>query len=389
MSIQDLVSRSLDEIRQNLFDRLTSKQEEYAATGWLPIRLNLNKGIVRGLIELWAWGLWQLYQFLGEILKQAFPDTATGKWLELHCRQVGVSRKAWTKTQGVVYFIRLAAGGNVAIPAGRVVKTKPDGAGNVYRYVTTAAVVLAAGTLEVAVPVEAEEFGAASNATAGQISEIATVIPGVDGVENRADWLTVEGTDEELDEPLRLRYQLAWQSLNGCTKHAYQAWALEVTGVVDVKILDQHPRGQGTLDVLIVGSAGVPTQQLIDAVAANILGTGNDDEKNPINDDVEVRGPTPINIDYAAELELISGDEAAIVAEAENRVRALFAAGPVLAGISRLGVGQDVTQDRLNWAVMLPTVKKINTDFADVAVPEDGLAALHSINITATWAAEE
>ncbi|MDD2853864.1 MAG: baseplate J/gp47 family protein, partial [Desulfuromonadaceae bacterium] len=229
MSIQEQVSKSLDQIRQEMFDRLTSKQEEYAASGWLPIRLNLNKGIVRGLIELWCWGLWQLYQFLAIILTQAIPDSATGLWLDLHCRSVGITRRPQTKATGTIYLTRLAAGGNVPIPAGRVVRTLPDGTGQVFRFVTQTAAVLADGALEVAVTVEAEEYGAAANVSVGQITEIVTVIPGVDAVENRVGWLTTEGTDSETDEPLRLRYQLAWKQLNGCTKYAYQAWALAVT----------------------------------------------------------------------------------------------------------------------------------------------------------------
>lgn len=388
MSIQDLVSKNLDTIRQEMFDRLTAKQEEYALAGWLPIRLNLNKGIVRGLIELWCWGLWQLYQFLALVLIQAFPDQATGVWLELHCRQVNVFRKPATKAAGTVYFCRAVDAGNIAIPAGRVIRTLPDAAGKIYRYVTTAAAVLLAGSLEVAVPVEAEEYGSAANATSGQITEIVTVVPGVDSVENRAAWLTAEGANIEADEPLRLRYQLAWKALNGCTKYAYEAWARQVTGVIDVKILDQHPRGQGTLDVMVVGSAGIPTQGLLDAVTANILGTGNKDEKNPINDNVEIKGPTPVLVDFSAELELIAGVPADIIAEAESRVRALFSTG-VVAGIDNLKVGQDATLDRLKWACMLRGVKRINSGFSDVVVPDDGMAVLNNLVITSIWAAEE
>lgn len=389
MSIHDLVSKSLDTIRQETFDYLTAKQEEYVAKGWLPIRLNLNKGIVRGLIELWCWGLWQLYLFLALVLKQAFPDTATGLWLELHCRQVGISRKEATKAKGTIYFTRAAAGGNVPIQSGRVVRTLPDGTGTIYRFITTEAAVLADGALEVAVAVEAEDYGSGANVTAGQICEIVTVIPGVDAVENRAGWLVTEGVDTEEDEPLRRRYQLAWKALNGCTKYAYEAWALEVTGVIEAKVMDQHPRGQGTIDVLIVGSAGVPTQQLLDAVTANIMGTGNKDEKYPINDDVQIMGPTPVNVNYAAELELTAGTPADIVAEAENRVRALFTVVSSVDGVLPLGVGHDATRDRLNAVAMLPTVKRINTAFADVAVPAAGLAVLQSIAITWVWAGEE
>ena len=390
MSIQELLSRTLDQIRQDMFDRLAAKQQEYAAAGWLPIQLNLNKGIARGLIELWCWGLWQLYQFLAIILAQAIPDSATGLWLDLHCRQVGITRKPATKARFTVYFYRAATVGNVPIPAGRVIRTRPDGTGAIYRYINAAAAIIPDGALEVAVEVEAEEYGAGANASSGQICEISTVIPGVDGVINRIGGLISEGADAETDEPLRLRYQLAWKRLNGCTKYAYQAWALEVTGVSRVKVLDQHPRGEGTVDVLIVGTAGLPTVELIAAVSANILGTGAGDEKIPINDDVQVRGPAAVAVAIEAELELISGDPDVTMATVENRVRALFAAVTTVDGISPLDIGADVTLDRLRWAMMLPNVKRINmiAPVADVAVAGDGLAVIDTLTLTWTWAAE-
>lgn len=391
MSILELVSKSLEQVRQELFDRLTEKQAEYAAKGWLPIRLNLNKGVVRGLIELWAWGLSLLYQFLAEVLKQAFADTATGGWLDLHCKQVGVTRKPKTKTTGTVFFLRAGNAGNVLIPAGRIVKTKPDAAGKVYRYVTLADVVLPDGATEVAVAVEAEEYGQGGNASTGQISEIATVIDGVDTVENRADWLVSEGVDVEDDEALRKRYFLAWQGLSGCTKHAYAAWALEVPGTVAVTVLDQHPRGQGTVDVVIKGAAGMPTQLLIDAVAAKITGTGAGDELAPINDDVLVKGPTPVLVDIVAELELIAGDAVEILAAAEARERALFDSSNPVAGIPAAQIGQDGPIDLLKWPMMGVTgVKRINmtSPAADVVVPADGLMILNSIALSYVWAAE-
>jgi uncharacterized phage protein gp47/JayE len=391
MSILELVSKSLEQVRQELFDRLAEKQEEYAAKGWLPIRLNLNKGIVRGLIELWAWGLYLLYQFLAVVLSQAFPDTATGGWLDLHCKQVGVTRKPATKATGQVHFLRAGSAGNVLIPKGRIVKTKPDAAGKVYRYVTLADVVLPDGAPEVAADVEAEDYGQGANATAGQICEIATVIDGVDGVENRADWLTSEGAAAEDDEALRQRYFLAWQGLNGCTKHAYAAWALDVPGTVAVKVLDQHPRGQGTVDVVIKGAAGLPTQLLIDTVDAKINGTGTEDELAPINDDVLVKGPAPVLVDIVAELELTAGDADEILAAAEARARALFDSSNPIAGILPAQIGQDGPLDLLKWPMMgVGGVKKINltSPAADVAVPADGLMILNSIALSYVWAAE-
>ena len=137
------LSKTIDDIRAGLFARIEQVQDEYAAKGWLPGRLNLNKGVVRGLIELFAWGLWQLYQLLETVHRQAVPLDATGDWLSLHASQIGETRKAATKAVGNILFLRSeTASGNIRIPAGRIVRTRTDGEGNVYRYVTTAVAVL-------------------------------------------------------------------------------------------------------------------------------------------------------------------------------------------------------------------------------------------------------
>lgn len=392
MSIRELLNRSLEEIRQSLFDRIDEKQDEYSAKGWLPIRLNLNKGIVRGLIELWAWGLFQLYQFLAVVLKQAFADTATGPWLDLHCKQVNVYRKSATKARHLIYLLRADSVGNVPILAGRIVKTKPDGLGRVYRFVTLADVVLADGETEVSVNAEAEDYGQSGNVTTGQICEIITSIDGIDSVENRVNSLLIEGADKELDGPLFVRYTLAWQKLNGATKHAYRAWALEVTGVVAAKIIDNHPRGQGTVDVVLKGTAGAPTQSLIDAVDAAINGTGADDELHPINDDVLIKGPVLVQVALNAQLVLTHGDAAAILVEAEARYRALFEADDQVKDVATLQIGQDLPLDLQRHIYMaIDGVKQINftSPAVDVAVADDGLAVLQSFNLTSSWAAEE
>ena len=376
------IDKTLDDVRNDLFSKMSSVQQ----AGYLPGFLNLNRGVVRGLIELWAWGLYQLYAFLAAVLKQAFASSATGLWLVLHAAQVDLTPKDATKAKGTIYFTRTGSSGNVSIPAGKIVKTLPDGVGNVYRFVTTEAVVLQDGQTEIAASVEAEEYGAGSNVVTGQITEIVTNIPGVDAVENRISWLESEGTDKEDDEALRQRYFLAWKALNGVTKYAYESWALSVTGVVSAKILDQQPRGEGTVGVIIKGTAGIPTQELIDAVDAVVQ------EERPINDDVEVKGPTAVNINIDAELELVFGTPANIVSEVENRINALFLGSTSIQGIEPIGMGEDLTMDRLVSAIMaVPGIKKINwtSPTGDTQVDNDELAVLLSLNITYIWATEE
>jgi len=382
------VSKTLAECRALVFGHVAEVQAEYAAKGWLPTLLNLNAGgVVRGLLEIFAWILYAFYQVLAQILPNAFPSSSTGAWLDLHSGQVELTRRAATKAQGLVWFSRAAqTTGNVRIPVGRVVRTKADARGEVYRYVTLADAVLLAGEERVAVLCEAEEYGAGANAVAGQICELSTHVPGIGAVTNDADWLESEGADKETDAQLQERYTLAWLEEAGCTKAAYKAWALSVAGVVSVAVLDQHPRGEGTVDVVVRGSAGIPTEHLLELVRAAVAA------KAPVNDLWEVKAPQEVPVALELTLEIVSGttDQAAALGEA--RVRALFAgSGVEVEGLAPFGIGEDFVRDRVVATLMggvsaLAGLKRVvwTSPEADlVEVPEDGLATLQTVSVTA------
>ncbi|WP_419787205.1 baseplate J/gp47 family protein [Pseudodesulfovibrio sp.] len=391
------LSKTLDDVRSMVFGHVEDVMEEYAAKGWLPRRLNLNKGVVRGLLEIFCWGLYQLYQLLAAVFVQAAPKTATDEeWMEWHAEQVEAPRKQATKSKGGVRFARVSTSGNVPIPKGKIVRTEPDGAGLIYRYVTTEDAVIQNGMNEVTVPVEAEEYGAASNASAGQITEMVTTIPGVDAISNTADWLTSEGADIETLEKLQERYVLRWMGNNGMTKYAYASWALSVTGTVAVKVLDQHPRGQGTVDVIVKGAAGIPTDALLGKVREAVAcGAKPDDVQAgpPINDDWQARGPQAVPLAIEGVLTLKPGTHAdTALAEAAQRIRALFTDPTTVTGIDPLQIGEDVPLDRLTAAVMgAAGVKKVvwASSLADTVVAADALATLESLTLTASEASEE
>ncbi|WP_415714380.1 baseplate J/gp47 family protein [Maridesulfovibrio sp.] len=376
------VKKSLSDVREMIFQRIEEVQDEYAAKGWLPNRLNLNKGVIRGLIEVFAFSLYQLYVLLSVILANAFPKTATGDWSDLHANQVELARKGATKARGNVVFSGEESG-NIKIPAGRIIKTAPDGTGAVYRFITTEDAIMADGQTSVTVPVEAEEYGRGANAAPGQINEISTSIPKVTAVTNGSDWMASEGADEETDAQLGTRYVLRWLEKNGCTKYAYESWAMSVPGVIAVTVLDQHPRGQGTVDVVVKGSNGVPTDELLAKVRMAIA------ENFPVNDDWIAKGPTAIGVAIRAELVIVSGSLDAIIAEAENRVRALFTDPTTVQGIDPLQIGEDLTMDRLVSTIMaVPGVKSINweTPIADTLLAADALAVLEELAFTTKWA---
>ena len=365
------ISRSIEDIRASVYGWIEGVQDQLAALGFLPRRLNLNKGMARGFIEIVCWGLWQLYTLLEKLLTQAVPRHASGDWLDLHADGVGLERRPALKASGLVLFLRDRnyQGGNVRIPAGRIVRTQPDGAGNVYRYVTTADAV----------------SPAAANASAGQICELVTPVPGVRSVTNAAGWLASEGADEETDAQLRERYELVWRANNGCTKYAYKAWALSVPGVASVEILDRHPRGQGTVDVVVRGTAIIPTEALLQKVRAAIA------PNVPINDDWLVKGPDPVVVGIAGTLECVDVDPELAREAAELRLRALFLDASPYEDVTPLAIGQDVPLDLLTHTVMgVRGVKRVTwtAPAADVVVPKSGMAVLESLSLNTVMAEE-
>lgn len=380
------ISRDIDDIRASLFARIEAVQDSFAAKGWLPARLNLNKGVIRGLLELVSWCLWQVYRFMEVITKQAVPHHSTGTWLDLHAEGVGLQRKDETKTTGVVSFYRTYdITNNIIIPEGRILRTLPDGTGAVYRYISTAQTILPIGQESVEVPVVAEEYGAGSNVGPGQICELVTPVVGIGRVSNADEWIVSEGANIESDISLIERIRLQWMGNNGCTKHAYRLWALSVPGVISVEILDKHPRGQGTVGVVVRGSAGLPTEALLERVrdAIRILA--------PINDEWFVTSPAPVPVTVDACLHYVAGDVEYIKRQTELRILSLFADESDFPEVNPLTIGQDVPLDLLTSTIMSTNLIKRITwtePTTDVVVPRDGMAVLRSIVFTSAMEEE-
>ena len=377
------LDKSLEEVRADMFNRLDEVHGEYQAQGLLPAALNLNRGPMRGMIELGNWGRWQLNRDITELIPQCFPLYATGPWLDLHAASVMLERKSALQARGTVIFTRNRAG-NIRIPAGRLVRTKPDGLGEIFRFVTTTETVLPESDESVSVPAIAENYGQAANVTAGAICEIVTSIDGIGAVTNAVDWLTAEGADEESDHSLRRRYFLRWMSISGLNKYFYESLALGVPGVDAARVHDRHPRGQGTVDVYVKGSAGLPTPGLLSQVTEVI------EAEKPQIDDFLVLAPTPMPVDVTLTLEITQGEPAALAASVENRLRALFHSPVRDIGVPLLNIGEDLTHSRLTHEGMKSRgIKRvlIESPAADLDVGFGGLAMLNSLAIE-TVAAE-
>ena len=280
-----------------------------------------NYGVFRNIVNAICWPAAQLYDLLLEVVPGGFASTAKGKWLDKKAAENSTTRKEAVKTQGTILLGRDAAGSNVNIRTGDIVKTEIMLDGSELRYFITEDLVLADPALEISGPVQAEFAGLKYNVGENKITKMVTYIPGIDYVRNGADWITREGSDEEEDESLRERYFLKWEEASqGGTDGAFASWARSVAGVEDAYVDANQPRGEFTVDVVISSTTGIPTSTLIDEVQAAI------EANKPNVVDVIAKGPIErlVNLEVTLTLPADQGDILTTQAEAEAQFSAKF-----------------------------------------------------------------
>ena len=209
----------------------------------------------------------EVIELLRLVLNNMFVSHATGIWLDLKMADYSKKRKRAQKAQGLVTVTRLDMEGEaVKIAKGQVFKTALDINGEELRFFSLEPAVLQKGARTVDVLVEAENEGTRYNVPQGQITTSLTYIGEVE-ISNGEDWITREGSDTEDDDglktqTLRSRSELAARPIEDTFINAAES----VAGVLFAQADCQHPRGQGTVDVIVTGTAGEATEGLLDAV---------------------------------------------------------------------------------------------------------------------------
>jgi len=245
-----LTPPSRDQIRQRLIEALRDMG--------FPLN-DFNPGAVgrHVAVEAPALGLEDLWRMVAAIARGGYLSTASGPWLDLLAEEFyALKRKPAAFARGVVHLSALPGFGPYEIGPGDLWVGTADGK----RYSNiTGGTLPQGGTLDLLV--QAESPGASYNVPDGAITVLHTPLPGV-SVVNLAGWLVEAGADEETDEELRARCRARWAELGGgATKAAYEYWALTAhPSVTKVRILDDHPRGQGTVDVVIWGEGGIGSE---------------------------------------------------------------------------------------------------------------------------------
>lgn len=232
-----------------------------------------------------------IYQKLAWLYRQIFPDTADDEELIRAAALRGVSRKAavaasapamLTGTEGVellagATLTHIATGEGFTAQEG--VKIGADGTATVTVY--------------------AQTLGTSLNGLNGALT-LSSPPLGMDASATFTEE-TAGGSDQESIPSLLARYLDIVQSPPaGGADYDYARWAKEVAGVADALVLPRR-RGPGTVDVVITGQDGVPSEAVRAATQEHI------EEQCSVIADVAVVVPVERTVDCSATVELASG----------------------------------------------------------------------------------
>lgn len=237
----------------------------------------------------------ELVLLLRNVLNNMFVTHAQESWLELKAADYSKKRKEAVKTRGYITLNRTQTGEPIKISKGYVFKTDRDINGNELRFIVLNNMIIPKDSMTGIVEVEAEKAGAEYNVSPGQINKCLIHLDGIDQIENKAGWIIREGADIEDYESLRSRTLGSWSELSALPiRDKYKNVCESVPGVLYVNVHDQHPRGQGTVDIVVTGTAATATEELLEKVrqAADSIKGPYDDvlvkSSSTVSQDIEV-----------------------------------------------------------------------------------------------------
>ena len=213
----------------------------------------------------------ELKELSRTILNACFIKHAEGDWLKIKAADYSKQQKEAKAAKGYVTIYRNDYNNALQVTKGHCFKTEPDVGGKELKFYCLQDTVIEAGEPVGRVLVEAEAPGTFYNIAPGRITISMIHLDGVDYVTNDDDWLFEEGAEEEDLEDLRDRCMSSWAELATRTiEEKLRNAAKAVPGVLDARIDAQHPRGQGTVDVIVTGAAGEASPELIRKVGEAI-----------------------------------------------------------------------------------------------------------------------
>lgn len=199
-------------------------------------------------------------------LKQAFVQTATGNYLDMHAEMRSITRKTAATATGVLtFYLPQELETDTDIPSGTVCSVKDD---PLLQFTTEEAAVIPAGSLSVQVPASALAQGAQFNVPAGSVTVMVNPPEYVSEVKNESAF--TGGCDEETDEALRSRIIDSYSKVsNGVNAKSLEEMILTIESIKDASVA-MDPQ-QNTLTVWLRTLSGeYPEADVLEEIAQKL-----------------------------------------------------------------------------------------------------------------------
>lgn len=296
--------------------------------------------------------------------RQSFPQSASGESLDLHAFSRGLARISGTRARGLICFeTDVVRETELLIPAGTICLN----AGG-REFMTAEEGRIQAGALVCLVPAEAREAGAGGNVPARSLCYMSLAPAGVSRCYNPDPFSG--GGEPEGDAALRERVLDSFRSLpNGSNSAYYEAAALNTEGVGAVCVLPRE-RGRGTVDLVVSGTSGLPSEELVQELQARF------EQEREICVDVGVAAPKALAINLSFSLTVREGEEFDVVANRVQEALLRYFDGSLL--------GRNLLLARLGYVILgVPGVEnyKLLLPLADVPVDKRSLPVLGNVSI--------
>lgn len=198
----------------------------------------------------------QLIQFnLQRSLMIAFPEYAWGEWLELHGKQVHVTRHPAQPATG---YVVVTGEEGIIIEQGAVFCVPAVDDAEAIEFEAVEAVELTGG--EAVIPIIAVEAGRSSNVAANTVTLLGIPRQGILSITNPEP--ISDGKEEEDDDSLYDRIHEEYKNVMSYTGNDtdYIRWAKEVGGVGDCIVVPEWD-GPGTVKLVLTDSNGTPASE--------------------------------------------------------------------------------------------------------------------------------
>jgi len=298
------------------------------------------------------------------VVRQAFPQTAEGEYLDAHAQLRGLERKKPVAARGTVRFTAgEASEASRTIPKGTVCMTA-----GLVRFETEEEGVLEAGGLTVDLPARALEPGAAGNVSAGAIVSMAVAPMGIAYCTNPQAF--AGGADGEEDALLRERVLDTFKRLpNGANAAFYEKEALSFDQVAAATVISR-PRGVGSVDIVPATLAGVPDAALLEQLQDYF------EERREIAVDVLVRAPETVTVNIGVRVDPEEGRSGAeVLSRVKAAIQGWFTGKLLGRDILRAKLGEIIyhCDGVANYVITAPA--------ADVPVARDRLPVLGTLSV--------